>query len=60
MADKNIGFFFRFAGIIMVISVICMIITKVGSAEFVVSLVSLILSVTVLAVCSVILNKRKK
>lgn len=59
MADRNIGFFFRFAGIILVISVICMIITEVGSAEFIVSLVSLILSLIVLTVCSVILNRKK-
>lgn len=59
MADRNIGFFFRFAGIITVISIICMIITEAGSAEFIVSLVSLVLSLIVLTVCSVIINKRK-
>lgn len=59
MADRNIGFFFRFAGIIMVISIICMIITELGSAEFIVSLVSLVLSLIVIVVCSIILNKKK-
>ncbi len=59
VADRNLEFFFRFAGILMVISIVCLIITQTGSPEFVVSLVSLVLSTIVLVVCSIILNKKK-
>jgi len=58
MDKRRLGIFFKISCIIAIISIVCLIITQKGSAEFYISIFSLILSAIVLIVCSILLNKK--
>lgn len=57
MGEQGLGLFFRFAGIIAVLSGLMLFFVPAGTAEFVITLISLILSLTVAVICGILLNK---
>lgn len=59
MEKHTLGLFFRFAGIVAVLSVIMLFYVKPGTAEFVVTVLSAVLSVGVALVCGILMNRDK-
>lgn len=56
MEKHTLGLFFRFAGIVAIASIVMLFYVKSGTAEFVVTVLSAVLSVGVAIVCAVLMN----
>ena len=59
MEKHTLGLFFRFAGIVAVTSVVMLFYVKPASAEFVVTVLSAVLSIGVAVICAVMMNRDK-
>lgn len=57
MEEHGLSVFFRFAGIVAVASFIMLFFVNVGTAEFVITVLSLIMSLTVAIICAIMMNR---
>jgi len=57
MEEHTLSIFFRFAGIVAVMSLVMLFFVKPGTAEFVVTVLSLVLSAIVAIICAVLMNR---
>ncbi len=60
MEENTLSFFFRFAGIVAVASLVMLFYVRSGTAEFVVTVLSLVLSATVAIICAILMNRGGK
>ena len=59
MEKNSLALFFRCAGIIAVASIMMLFFVKPGTAEFVVTVLSAVLSVVVAVICALLMNRDK-
>lgn len=59
MEKHSLALFFRYAGIIAVASIMMLFFVKPGTAEFVVTVLSAVLSVVVAVICALLMNRDK-
>lgn len=59
MENHALALFFRCAGIIAVASIIMLFFVKPGTAEFVVTVLSAVISVGVAVICALLMNRDK-
>lgn len=59
MDEHKLSIFFRISIVIAVLSIVCVAITTVGTPEFIVSILSLAISVTVAVLCGVCVFKKR-
>lgn len=57
MGDQSLEIFFRFSGIVAVLSAVTLFFVSPGTAEFVVTVIALVLSAAVAVICGILLNK---
>ena len=58
--DRGLEIFFRFAGIVAIMSTVLLFIVPTGTPEYIVTVASLVLSLTVAVVCALIKNRKGK
>lgn len=59
MGQSALGIFFRIAGIVAVACIVMLFFLEAGTAEFVITLISLVLSLTVAVISGIMLNREK-
>lgn len=59
MGESALGVYFRVAGVIAVACLTVLFFLEAGSAEFLITVLSFVMSATVAVICGILLNKEK-